>query len=228
MVPTNDQQKITEGPAARLFIVRGGVAITTAITSGILKASAIARHFGCLPRCPSGDRAEATRFVRLEWLDRVSAAPGTARRHRSHDRRSELVCVAAVSLLLASGHRERLPTAPSDFRGGVVIYEHANFLGASAHISNDIRDLKDVDGPCVRYETSGGVTPSTTAKFSWDDCISSIRIAAGWGAVVYRDDDFKGQSLRLTADVPNLQLESGTCDHDGLNDCITSIRIVPP
>lgn len=34
----NDQQKVTEGPAACLFIVRNGVAITPAITSGILES----------------------------------------------------------------------------------------------------------------------------------------------------------------------------------------------
>lgn len=34
----NDQQKVTEGPAACLFIVRHGVAITPAITSGILES----------------------------------------------------------------------------------------------------------------------------------------------------------------------------------------------
>jgi branched-chain amino acid aminotransferase len=34
----NDQQKVTEGPAACLFIVRDGVATTPAITSGILES----------------------------------------------------------------------------------------------------------------------------------------------------------------------------------------------
>jgi branched-chain amino acid aminotransferase len=34
----NDQQKVTEGPAACLFIVRGRVAITPAVTSGILES----------------------------------------------------------------------------------------------------------------------------------------------------------------------------------------------
>jgi branched-chain amino acid aminotransferase len=34
----NDQQKVTEGPAACLFVVRRGVAITPAITSGILES----------------------------------------------------------------------------------------------------------------------------------------------------------------------------------------------
>ncbi len=34
----NDQQKITEGPASCVFIVRGGTAITPAITSGILES----------------------------------------------------------------------------------------------------------------------------------------------------------------------------------------------
>src|SRR5262249_37148135 len=36
----NDQQKVTEGPASCLFIVRDGVAITPAITSGILESVA--------------------------------------------------------------------------------------------------------------------------------------------------------------------------------------------
>jgi hypothetical protein len=30
---------------------------------------------------------------------------------------------------------------------------------------------------------------------------------------------------RPRQDVPNLQLVSGTCSHDGLNDCISSIRV---
>jgi len=45
---------------------------------------------------------------------------------------------------------------------------------------------------------------------------------------VYRDDDFKGQSLSASQDVPNLQLVAGSCDHDGLNDCITSVRVFGP
>ena len=38
-------------------------------------------------------------------------------------------------------------------------------------------------------------------------------------------EKFRGQSLSATQDVPNLQLVEGTRDHDGLNDCITSVRV---
>jgi hypothetical protein len=40
------------------------------------------------------------------------------------------------------------------------------------------------------------------------------------------DDNFRGQSISASQDVPNLQLVAGTCDHDGLNDCITSVRVI--
>ena len=85
-----------------------------------------------------------------------------------------------------------------------------------------MRDLKDFKGPC-EHESSDADGTSTT--FDWNDCVSSIRVAPGWRVQVYRDDDFRGQSLSTTADVPNLQLVAGTCDHDGLNDCITSVRV---
>jgi len=62
----------------------------------------------------------------------------------------------------------------------------------------------------------------------WNDCVSSIRIAPGWRAIVFRDDDFSGQRLEVTANVPNLQLVAGSCGHDGLNDCITSITLFAP
>ena len=39
--------------------------------------------------------------------------------------------------------------------------------------------------------------------------------------LAYRDDE-----LAITADVPNLQLVTEhDCPHDGLNDCITSVRV---
>lgn len=133
---------------------------------------------------------------------------------------------AVVSaLVLLSGCQDRLPTAPSEVTTGLVIYEHANFVGASALITRDIRDLKDFRGPCERYESSG--SGSVSVDRSWDDCISSIRVAPGWRATVYRHDDFRGESLDLDADVSNLQLVAGDCD-EGMNDCITSIRVVRP
>ncbi len=145
--------------------------------------------------------------------------------------RSASVIVATTVLLLACGCQKKLPTGPSELASGIVLYEHANFQGVSAHLVGNVADLKDVEGPCVRLETTGGAfgTPvSTTAHREWNDCISSIRVAPGWRARLYRDDDYSGQSFETATDVPNLQLVPGTCDREGLNDCITSIRLFPP
>ena len=65
-------------------------------------------------------------------------------------------------------------------------------------------------------------------KFAWDDCISSIRVAPGWRATLYRNDDFNGDRLEVIGDIPNLQLAMGRCDKFGFNDCVTSIRVVRP
>jgi hypothetical protein len=130
--------------------------------------------------------------------------------------------LAGVSgtLVLVACQEQKLPTAPSDVVSGIAIYEHANFQGRSSHVLRDITDLRDVDGPCEQ-ETSDEYTTYT----NWDNCISSIRVAPGWRATVYRDTGFDGQSLDVTQDVPNLQLVPGSCSHDGLNDCISSIRV---
>ncbi|MGE3470285.1 MAG: peptidase inhibitor family I36 protein [Vicinamibacterales bacterium] len=136
----------------------------------------------------------------------------------------------AVLVGLASGaacDNKRLPTAPSDLATGIVIYEHANFQGQSAHITTDIADLRDVRGPCEHYET-GGTAGSGYYYYDWNDCISSVRVAPGWRATLYRDDHYRDDALDITEDVPNLQLVTQhDCPHDGLNDCVTSIRVRP-
>lgn len=135
--------------------------------------------------------------------------------------------VACLTLLLAGCEGlPSFPTAPSDLARGVSIYEHANFEGESALITTSQRDLKDYDGPCEH--TDSGSDGTSTTSYDWNDCVSSIRVAPGWKAVIYRDDDFKGQSFEVTTEAPNLQLVAGSCSHDGLNDCITSIRITAP
>src|SRR5688572_7851848 len=124
-------------------------------------------------------------------------------------------CGFVVALAILSGCELTLPGAPSELTTGIVIYEHANYLGESAHITKDISDLKSVSrGPCRTDDAS-----------NWNDCVSSVRVAPGARATLHRDPNFKGESLEITVDVPNLQLEKGTCPHDGLNDCVTSIQI---
>jgi hypothetical protein len=125
---------------------------------------------------------------------------------------------SVVALAALSGCETTLPVAPSELTTGIIIYEHANFLGGSAHVTEDIKDLRSIDrGPCTLED-------STT----WNDCMSSVRVAPGTRVTLYRDPNFRGESLELTGDVPNLQLEKGTCPHDGLNDCVTAIRFGNP
>jgi hypothetical protein len=88
-----------------------------------------------------------------------------------------------------------------------------------------VRDLEDFEGPCEHTTTDA---TGTSTISDWNDCVSSIRVAPGWRVEAYRDDNFRGQSISAGADVPNLQLVAGTCDHEGLNDCITSVRVIAP
>ena len=131
--------------------------------------------------------------------------------------------IAGGGLALLFGCHESLPVGPSDLSNGIVVYEHSNYLGASAHITQDINDLKDFKGPCLEFE--GGPYGGTTTDV-WNDCISSIRVAPGWRATLYRDDDFKGDRLEITEDAPNLTMTSGRCDKGGFNDCVTSLHII--
>lgn len=138
--------------------------------------------------------------------------------------RRGMLCVAVALACCLPGCEDLkvLPTAPSDLTEGAVIYEHANFEGQSAHITVDIADLKDFDGPCEHESSSD----SDISYFDWNDCMSSIRVAPGWRVTVYEHDDYRGDSYTSTEDVPNLQLVRGDCEKDGLNDCVTSVRLV--
>lgn len=141
------------------------------------------------------------------------------------NRATSLAIVAGLLGLAVIACQQKLPTAPSDLTNGIAIYQHANFLGDSSQVANDISDLDDFRGPC-EHERSD--TYGTTTYRDWNDCMSSIRAAPGWRATVYRDPNFRGESLEVIQDVPNLQLVPGTCSHDGLNDCISSIRVRRP
>src|SRR5688572_32737001 len=79
-------------------------------------------------------------------------------------------CCAVLALV--AGCRDSLPSAPSELATGIIVYEHANFLGESAHITADISDLSSVKGPC--FETDGSSPPSGPTEV-WNDCISSVR-----------------------------------------------------
>jgi hypothetical protein len=155
-------------------------------------------------------------------LDRSRGATGTevveVTRRRVRRKYASLV----VALFLFPGCQGSLPAAPTALETGVVVYEHANFLGASAHITADIPDLREFKGPCIEVETSGS---SSSTKEVWNDCISSLRVAPGWIATLYGDDGHRDDTIAVTEDVPNLQIVGHDCPKDGLNDCVSSIRV---
>lgn len=126
-----------------------------------------------------------------------------------------------VVALAGSGCRESFPTAPAELQTGIIVYEHADYLGESAHITTNVSDLKDYRGPC--FETDSEGLPISV----WNDCISSISVAPGWRAHVYEHDDFDGDYIEVTGDLANLRF-AGTGCSDGFNDCITSIRVFAP
>jgi len=134
------------------------------------------------------------------------------------------IAFAAAVLSFDSCGDNRLPTAPSELTTGIVIYQHANFLGESAHITTDIENLESVRGPCVRTDTDANGNTSSTD--SWDDCASSIRVAPGWRATLYEDPKFKGWAADVGEEnVANYQLVRGPCSRDTFNDCASSIRV---
>jgi len=130
----------------------------------------------------------------------------------------------ACALLGVAACRDKLPGAPSELTTGVVVYQHANFLGSSAYITTDIPNLRDVRGPCVTVESDG--TGNSSSTDSWDDCVSSIRIAPGWRATLYEDRNYKGWAADVGEEnVANYQLVRGPCAKDTFNDCASSLRV---
>ena len=105
---------------------------------------------------------------------------------------------------------------PTPAGEGITIYLHADYAGASQAINHDVRDLEKVEGPCT-HGAEG-------EKPTWSDCMSSVRVEPGWSVTLYRDDDFKGRSVTLTADAPNLTMLPGPCD-GSFNYCVSSIKV---
>ena len=136
--------------------------------------------------------------------------------------------VAVAVALVAGCSSQELPTAPSELLSGIIVYEHANFQGQSAQLTQDVSSLSDYKGPCQHESTSCGMYGCTTSStYNWEDCVSSIKLAPGWHARIYEDGNFQGKFVLVTADVPDLQLVTGPCKHDSFNDCVSSIRVTP-
>jgi hypothetical protein len=137
--------------------------------------------------------------------------------------RTRRACALAAVAALAAACQDKLPAAPDQLTTGIVIYEHANYAGGSAHIDRDVSDLQDYKGPCKHESGCPGEYCSTT--YDWNDCISSIKVAPGWRATVFVDTGFHHDWLDVTADVPDFGQVRGYCHDDTWNDCISSIRV---
>jgi hypothetical protein len=129
-----------------------------------------------------------------------------------------IAVIALAAAVVNSCSPTELPMAPSALTAGIILYEHANFLGNSAHLTADIADLGDFRGPCIEGDDA--------SSRSWKDCVSSVRVSPGWSATLYRDASFRDDALEITEDVANLQLvREHDCDRGGLNDCVSSVRV---
>lgn len=132
--------------------------------------------------------------------------------------RAARICAGIfLPLLLAGCEGSELTTlGPTPPDQGIVIYIHADFAGSSQALNVDVPDLTRAQGPCSNGEE--GEVPS------WSECVSSVRVFPGWAATLYRDEDFKGRSVTVTSDTPNLRTLPGPCD-GSFNDCVASIRV---
>jgi hypothetical protein len=121
-----------------------------------------------------------------------------------------------LALLIPACTTPLEPLGPTPAGEGATIYLHAGFAGTSQAVNHDVVDLGKVEGPCSNGEE--GEQPT------WSDCMSSVHIEPGWTVTLYRDRDYKGNSVRLTADSPNLTDLPGPCK-GSFNDCVSSIRV---
>jgi len=113
----------------------------------------------------------------------------------------------AVSSLACDDDGTTMPSGQT-----VVIYQNTEFRGDSrVLIAGNQPDLDDLPG-------CGG------AGADWDDCISSIRIPAGWEITVFEHDDYQGASAVFTSDLPDLHQQMGPCGNSW-DDCISAIQV---
>lgn len=128
---------------------------------------------------------------------------------------------AALTLVLvgAAGCAPDIrPLGPTPAGEGIIIYMHADFGGPSQAINLDVADLGRVEGAC-----SGGGEGETP---TWRDCVSSVKVMPGWTATLYQKTNYRGETVTLTSDAPNLLFRRGPCHNDTFNDCAESIRVV--
>lgn len=115
------------------------------------------------------------------------------------------------------------PVPPGD---GVLLYSEIDYGGAPLALNADVHDLFMVKG-------QGGCDFLTQTDYvvekvgeNWGDCVASLRVHRGWSATLYQHDRFKGESVTVTTDIPNLAALPGPC-RGTFRDCVSSIRVRP-
>jgi hypothetical protein len=109
---------------------------------------------------------------------------------------------------------------------GVAIFPDTNYGGAAAHVTGDLPDLRAYRGACVETFDTGDDPYFSVGSRSWSNCISSVRVARGWKAILYADPNFTGSSTEVTSDLPDLREVPGPC-RGGFSDCVSSLRVSP-
>jgi hypothetical protein len=133
-----------------------------------------------------------------------------------------LLLAVALALPPLAGCMDSLPSAPSELTEGIIVYEDANYQGSWVEITDDVSDLADLSGPCQGIQ----ILPEIELVSDWDDCISSVRVAPGWKAILYRGNSYRDDALEITSDMADLVKVPHDCPEGGLNDCVTSIDVI--
>lgn len=109
-----------------------------------------------------------------------------------------------IAPLTARDHDDR---GKDHSRARVIVYEHADFSGASMALEpgESLENLSRRSFPNGR---------------GMNDCISSIRVEGGAEVLVFQDAGFRGGMLRITHSLRNLHEEAR-----GWNDAISALRV---
>ena len=104
-------------------------------------------------------------------------------------------------LILLAGCGGTDSTGPAPM-AGITVFARADYRGPRHTFVDDVEDLKRLlDDPQPDEDECAN---KLFGQERWTDCISSIRVAPGWQAIVYEHDGFRGDSLAVTSDIPDL------------------------